>query len=586
MSVVDDLAWDEAPSLLDKSELSSSPLDSPHVSQMDEDDEGEMELSSSLSTSLASVSDSDDDHNPLFPKPHSLQPAAAADSPQLSHLTERQQLAFLMRTTQQQRVSSSKQPSKRQSAPLPPLHPVNVKPKPQQPSIATKPLAFKPSMLTHDKKRRRTAAVTAIDPDDSHLYSVQRLPPADTAPAPLPVPAEYGKWSAEQRRRWDRVSEQPGLYHYHHTAPGVAVRVDGWDEAEVELLLHLLVCHPLAGGARKAQACEWGLFSINLPGRVGAECERKWKELTAAGRVWSEDKFDYMRWYERQKERSIPRAATAADSSAVPALVKAAAGASAPKPASASPPTVLNRKRVGAPTEEPATDNYNAKREVEVTAAPAPLPGSISTALAQPEAVLANQSKANVNGEVRGETQAAAKQTAAVHEQPLRRDREKGRVEAREQPLRKKTVRFHPTPLPTTKIAPPPTPPARASTEPAAIDSSTAVSAAASTSTMAARRPPPLRVSIPAQPASTLADDDAPSALWPARPPRAAMPASIVPSTITPLRTAAAVDKRLDATQLTVRNQTAYRKCAAHQITRRAYSHCRLWVNCCLLLGL
>ena len=196
-AVLDETAWDDPPSLMDESELSTSAFDSSHASHVDEDD-GEMELSSSLPLSTASATDSDDDRTPLFPRSSSGAPVAV-DQPQLSHLTERQQLAYLMRTAQQQRRTPSsttkqqQQQPKRASSPTPPPPPPHTKPK-QHPTNTATTNAPKPSILTHDKKRRRTTTTTAstttttptIDPDDSHLYTVQRLPQPNTAPIPLP----------------------------------------------------------------------------------------------------------------------------------------------------------------------------------------------------------------------------------------------------------------------------------------------------------------------------------------------------------------------------------------------------------------
>ena len=520
-----------------------------------------MELSSSLHHSHACASDSEDDHNPLFAK-------STTESPPLAHLTERQQLAYVMRESRQQRASTTKQPLKRQSASLPPLHPVSSRAKPLPTAPTTKPLATKPSMLTHDKKRRRTTTAAAIDPDDSHLYIVQRLPPAATAPAPLPAPAEYDGWSVEQRRRWDRVSEQPGLYYYHHTAPGVAQRADGWDEAEVELLQHLLVCHPLADGSRRSEASEWGLFSINLPGRVGAECERKWRELKAAGRVWSEDRFDYMRWCEQQRQRSANRAQVDV---ATAVAAQPAAAAAQRQPTSATPPAVLGRKRVGAPTAELPSELKQAKQEVEAIAQP---PAQEAAAVIQP--------KAEVRGGVKAEARASAMQPTAVHARPQRQDRD--RTESREQPPRKKTVRFQPTPPPATKTAPTPSPPVQTTPQAAVPSSIAAAPTALPTTTVAARRPPPLRVAILAQSAAPAADDGTTSALWPPRPPRMPLCASIVPSTITPRRTAVAVDKRIDTTQLTV-STSPHTGNGQHSAVRLTATISHMCVFACWVLG-
>jgi len=568
-SAMHESAWDDPPSLLDVSELSSSVLDNAHASHVDEDD-GEMELSSSLNLSVSSVSDSDDDRTPLFTKTHPRLPTAV-DSPQLSHLTERQQLAYLMRTTQQQQhrrrnssSSTTKQQLKRHAPSLPPPHPPHTKPK-QQPPPATATTAIKqpnkPSLLTHDKKRRRTsttATTSAIDPDDSHLYTVQRLPPATTAPAPLPQPSQYSQWSAEQRRRWDRVSEQPGLYYYHYTAPGVAVRAGEWDDDEVELLLHLLVCHPLAAGSvgKVGGASEWGLFSINVPGRVGVECERKWRELEAAGRLWSEDRFDYMRWYERQRLRVDERVKAEADTVTAPVAVEAPAGAALHGSTDASPPTVINRRRVGAPPPQPTADSV--KCEAVTTIEPPTL--HVEPAAVKQEAAAIEQPQPRANRQAKAELNAVADRRESVKARVERRDEQATKEEAREQPPRKKTVRFEKTPPAPTAPLVKAAPTSAASTvdfvKPALENASTATVEPIQRppTAIANRRPPPVRVTIPVVSAAAVssAGEHNRAALWPPRPPRMPIAGSLVPSTIRPLTTTSTAGRRVDTSQLTV----------------------------------
>ena len=571
---MDELVWDDPPSLLDDSELSSSALDTSHVPHADEND-GEMELSSSLNLSLSpAVSDSEDDRTPLFSKPNPRLPTETAHPPHLSHLTERQQLAYLMRTTQQQRhrtkpTTSKQQPQRHPTAPLPPAHPPHSKSKPQPTTATTAPKQqpSKPSMLTHDKKRRRTTTATAaIDPDDSHLYTVQRLPPAATAPAPLPQPAEYDSWGVERRRRWDRVSEQPGLYYYHHTAPGVTARTGEWDESERDMLLHLLVCHPMAGGARRGGASEWGLFSINLPGRVGAECERQWKELAAAGAMLSADTFDYMRWYARQKQRTVDSTpASAANTPGATTIISVnATGAADVKSSSASLPAVMSRKRVAAPALPPSTDMDNVKGE----AVEASVPDAVHVEAAAREQVAAvverPVQKVSLQAKTLPDVVAAGKGPV---QQPLHnKPKAKLTLEAVEQPPRKKIVRFQPRPT----ASPPPTEAAPVATTPiveaghtVADTSPTTVQSVAPRTTgsvmAASRRPLPSRVAIPALPTTQArASEEAQSVLWPPRPPRMPAVASPVPSTITAHCTAVSATKRLDTSQLTVDTQTSH----------------------------
>ena len=588
--VMDESTWDDPPSLIDESELSTSALDSSHASLVDEDD-GEMELSSSLNLSSACASDSDDDRTPLFPKSSGFVAPTAVNQPQLSHLTERQQLAYLMRTAEQQQrrsrpasSSAKQQPqAKRSASPsaLPPPHPPHhpIKPSKPQPTDPTTTITTtKPSILTHDKKRRRTTTTantaqstttttSTIDPDDSHLYTVQRLPPAATAPIPLPTPPQYATWTADQQQRWDRISDQPGAYYYRYTAPGVAVRTGEWTAEEVELLLHLLVCHPVrAGGRSGGSESDWGLFSMNVVGRVGLECEKKWRELAAAGKLNREDRFDYMQWYERQrqsaddrvkaeivqpKRRETVEPAEVSGSGRKADAVQAVAGAATLSPTRPTKPVVVNRKRVAAPSAQPTVAAL--KSEVAPAAQASVQKVEVVSVKRQAETAAVKAESATV---------AAEKESATVNERVQRREKDRDG-----QPPRKKTVRFQPTPLPKVEAANAVADIAEINTH--ILDDSPIVPAPPLPATTVNRQTPPTRVSIPLlRPAAE--DESSLSALWPPRPPRMPIAASPVPSTITAPSASAHCTRRLDTSQLTVSSAHSHTNpvlSAAHDTT-------------------
>ena len=329
-----------------------------------------------------------------------------------------------------------------------------------------------------------------------------------------------------------------------HTAPSVAsTRRTTGTRQEVELLLHLLVCHPMAGGVMesgkgKGVASEWGLFSINLPGRVGAECEKKWKELSAAGRLWSEDSFDYMRWYEQQRLRSITIDTLKGDAGKAVADPVTAASTTEPfaQLTDTPQPAVINRKRVSAPPPQPAADNEKS----ELAASPQPPRQKVEAAVSNPEAG-AEQPKQSAKRDVLDESDDGADK----------------KTKDSELPLRKKTVRFQQDPATLQRVKAAHV--AAAVAEPAA----SATEAWQAADTVAARRPkaalsrrpPPTRVAIPASP-PRLASHCTPSAFWPPRPPRMPIAASTVPSTIRPHSTSTDAIKRLDTSQLTVGAQT------------------------------
>ena len=265
------------------------------------------------------------------------QPASSPPSPptldvsKLAHLTERQQLAFLMRATQMRHSPrhGSAQPSAPRAtaaAPLPPP-PSSSKGRQQQRSA-------KPSMLSDDKKRRSSAAASSArrhsaaaeeHDDDGVVYTVHKLPPAASSPLPLPRPAAYSSWPAAQQRRWNGLRSDPNAFYYHHSL-SPAPSSSAFSASEQRLFLHLLLRHPPRG--------QWGLFALNLPGRTGRQCELLEQEMRSRGELPSTYHFDYRAWYEegrQQKERQSAASQT---------------------PATAAPPvsvTVLGRKRLQAP---------------------------------------------------------------------------------------------------------------------------------------------------------------------------------------------------------------------------------------------
>ena len=241
--------WDDPPSLLDTSELSSQ-LDSSSLDPPASDSETELTFPSSS------------------PSPSHLPPP---------HLTERQQLSYLLRLTQK------------------PSRPHSRKPNADE-GFKAKPRPPKPSLMSHDKKRR--ASPTPASPPPS--YTVHSLP-SQAAPASLPLPPAFSHWPAVRQRRFLALPTNPSLYYYHHPPPGVRERVGAFSALEKRWFVHLLKCHRGPGGG-----VEWGLFSLNLPGRTGKRCEEEWKEMVNRGE-WKEggkgaqDDFDYARWYEEVK---------------------------------------------------------------------------------------------------------------------------------------------------------------------------------------------------------------------------------------------------------------------------------------------
>ena len=314
--------WDEPPSLLDTSELSSElssftlPPHSPHTSSPTNSD-SEAELSF-----------------PSSPPP-----------PSLPHLTERQQLSYLLRITQ--------------SSPPKPSH------------ASDRRRAPKPSLMSHDKKRRPPTS-----PLPSSSYAVHRLP-SQAAPSPLSLPLSFPSWAPIRQRRFVALPTHPNVYYYHHPPPGVKERQGSFTALEAQWFRHLLRSHPV-GGAK-----EWGLFSLNLPGRTGRRCEEEWKAMVARG--WregrKEEEFDYAAWYEAVKRSPQEvwgepdgdegsQKTTASEGGGQP-LTKVEVSTAAAVEVGAKPSVaVMGRKRVHAVEEAQETQPPSGEKKAKVEAPP------------------------------------------------------------------------------------------------------------------------------------------------------------------------------------------------------------------------
>ena len=258
MSSVNTSSWEAPPSLLDHSELSSQ-----------------------LDTSTPPSSSSDDEDELIFspsPSPPPLPP----------HLTERQQLSYLLRHTQ----PSSKP------------HPTPAPPSLRPPSHSA---AAKPSLMSHDKKRKASSSFSPSSPPAP--FSLHRLP--SSSPSPLPLPTSFPLWSPPRQSLFlSSLPSSPHLYLYHHPTPGVRHRRTAWTGVELRWLRHLVSCHGGGlggGGGEGGEGGGWGLLALDVPGRSGKDCEEEWRRRVERGE-WEEgekgagDDFDYAAWYEEVRK--------------------------------------------------------------------------------------------------------------------------------------------------------------------------------------------------------------------------------------------------------------------------------------------
>lgn len=84
-------------------------------------------------------------------------------------------------------------------------------------------------------------------------------------------PSAYDRWSMDQQYLWDRVPQDPNAYYYRYPAPGEKLRTSRWTDAELETFRHMRRTHPTKN--------TWGLFSMHIMGRTGYQCEELAKSL-------------------------------------------------------------------------------------------------------------------------------------------------------------------------------------------------------------------------------------------------------------------------------------------------------------------
>uniref|UniRef100_A0A7S2ZN52 Myb-like domain-containing protein n=1 Tax=Rhodosorus marinus TaxID=101924 RepID=A0A7S2ZN52_9RHOD len=94
---------------------------------------------------------------------------------------------------------------------------------------------------------------------------------------------EIDSWPEARRKAWERRSLNLNSYSYRYTDPGEAQRQGPWTDEERELFLKLLKTHSAAEG-------KWGIFSRNVPGRVGYQCMSFYNQLLSENLIQPEDK--------------------------------------------------------------------------------------------------------------------------------------------------------------------------------------------------------------------------------------------------------------------------------------------------------
>jgi len=71
-------------------------------------------------------------------------------------------------------------------------------------------------------------------------------------------------WSMARKKCFKAIDENPNAYYYRFNKPGESQGKGAWSKVEHKLFMENI----LKMGVNN----NWGLFSINIPGRVGYQC--------------------------------------------------------------------------------------------------------------------------------------------------------------------------------------------------------------------------------------------------------------------------------------------------------------------------
>lgn len=91
-------------------------------------------------------------------------------------------------------------------------------------------------------------------------------------------PPEYATWTQCKKDSWDQLEANPNAFYYRHLYPGETRKNGAWSEDEKKLFVEAL---------RKTEKINqhWGLFSRNIPGRVGYQCHQQYLRMVETGEL-------------------------------------------------------------------------------------------------------------------------------------------------------------------------------------------------------------------------------------------------------------------------------------------------------------
>ena len=110
---------------------------------------------------------------------------------------------------------------------------------------------------------------------------------------------EIALWSPAKRQSWEARKTNPNAFYYRHVEPGQVKRTGPWDDTEKEAFMRAIKLHPPTQG-------KWGLFAMNIPGRVGYQCRNFYHRLLESGEL-QEDSVPGEKLEKPQKRQRAPK---------------------------------------------------------------------------------------------------------------------------------------------------------------------------------------------------------------------------------------------------------------------------------------
>merc|ERR1719285_1113270 len=148
---------------------------------------------------------------------------------------------------------------------------------------------FEPnSVVIPLRKRRPSVGKTGVKPEKKTGYNLdgsKRVKRILLDEALKNKDTNMDDWREARKKAYKAIKQNPNAYHYRFNKPGDAQAKGGWTKDEHKRFMEVL----LEKGANR----NWGLFSINVKGRVGYQCSNYYRLLVKHIKIW-----DPNYWYD------------------------------------------------------------------------------------------------------------------------------------------------------------------------------------------------------------------------------------------------------------------------------------------------